>query len=346
MRRTARDNYEKNQMQNLVIPLVSIGVPVYNGEKLISRALSALIEQDYANIEIIISDNGSTDNTQKICKEFAEKDTRVRYYRSDKNLGSSWNFNRVFELSNGKYFMWAAHDDLRKISFVKSCVEKLEQSPESVLCQAKTAVFIEHKPNSVYTASLDSFSGLTDPIQRYRETLKNFPATAIYGLYRREAMMKTRLFEKVIATDLAFIQELSIYGSFSHVDEELFFYVVREQWNTVQMDYTVFTGKERKPFWYLPFVVLFLNNWSRVSSSSAHRALKFRFFGELLKYQIKQVILKLCIKLIGKICPTIWKDKLGCGIYWRFMSNPNVKVEAEEMFLERIIKPQLGWWPR
>ena len=109
------------------MPLVSIGVPVYNGEKTLSEALSCLLAQDYKNLEIIISDNGSTDDTPKICKGFANKDKRVRYYRSDENLGSSWNFNRVFDLSNGKYFMWAAHDDFRKKPFVSECVKQMER---------------------------------------------------------------------------------------------------------------------------------------------------------------------------------------------------------------------------
>ena len=124
-------------------PLVSIGMPVFNGEKSLAQALDALLEQDYSNLEVIISDNGSTDRTPMICQEFLKKDSRIKYYRSSENLGSNWNFNRVFDLSSGKYFMWAAHDDLRELSFVRACVEMLEQSAEAVLCHSHTSFFIE-----------------------------------------------------------------------------------------------------------------------------------------------------------------------------------------------------------
>ncbi len=333
-------------MQNANTPLVSIGVPVYNGEKLLAKALSALLEQDYTNLEIIISNNGSTDDTAKICKEVAKKDRRVRYYHSKVNRGAPWNFNRVVELSKGKYFMWAAHDDLREPTFVSSCVGKLEQWPEAVLCQTKTSVLIDQLPNPAYTASLDSFVGHTDQVQRYRETLKNFPATAIYGMYRLSVMKKTRLFENVVATDLAFIQELSIYGPFIQVNEVLFYYVGRAKRNTVDMDFKFFFGGEKKPFWYLPFIVLFRNHLSRVSSSSVPRIQKIRFFWELIKHQFKQIFLKICIKLLGKICPSAWRMKVGLFIYWRFMSNPNEQVETEDLFLTTMIKPKLRWWPR
>ena len=74
-------------MKQMNSPLVSIGMPVFNGEKSLARALDALLEQDYSNIEVIVSDNGSSDRTPEICQEFLKKDSRVKYYHSPKNLG-------------------------------------------------------------------------------------------------------------------------------------------------------------------------------------------------------------------------------------------------------------------
>ena len=252
-------------MEKTIYPLVSIGLPVFNGEKSLSNALNSLLKQDYANLEIIISDNGSTDRTSQICKDFMQKDSRIKYYRSSENRGSNWNFNRVFELSSGKYFMWAAHDDLRELSFVRVCVEKLEQFQQAALCQTHTEMFVENRNERLCVTNLDSFEGVTDVVERYRETLKNFPAVAIYGVYRSSAVKKTHMLERVIASDLAFIQELSLYGSFVQVPEILFTYINRETWNTVHDDYKDFSGQDRKPWWYLPFFVLFCNHWSRVA---------------------------------------------------------------------------------
>ena len=277
-------------MKNVNHPLVSIGVPVFNGDKLLAQALAALLHQDYNNLEIIISDNGSTDTTSNICKEFVNKDTRVKYFSSEENFGLSWNFNRVLELSSGKYFMWAAHDDLREPSFVRACVEKMEQCPEAVLCQTHTATFIEGRNKKMCVANLNSFESVTGLIERYRETLNNFPATAIYGLYRSSAMRKTRMFERVIATDLAFIQELSIYGNFVQVPQVLFNYVGRKKWNTIHQDFKAFLGKDRKPWWYLPFFVLFCNHWSRILTAELTFSIKLRLWWVLIENEIKHII--------------------------------------------------------
>src|SRR5690242_6344650 len=92
-------------------PKVSIGLPVYNGERFLAEAIDSVLAQTFTDFELIISDNASTDRTPEICKAYAEKDSRIRYYRNEENQGASWNFNRVFELSRGMCFQWLAHDD-------------------------------------------------------------------------------------------------------------------------------------------------------------------------------------------------------------------------------------------
>jgi len=324
-------------------PLVSIGVPVFNGENGLVRALDSLLQQDYSHLEIIISDNASTDATPEICREYVQKDSRVKYWRSENNHSAMWNFNRVFELSSGKYFMWAAHDDYRERSFVSECVKKLEQFPEAVLCQPHTEMFIEGRKEMLCVAHLDSFDGVIGLVERYRETLKRFPATALYGLYRSSAMRKTQLHQKCIATDLAFIQELSLHGDFIQVPKPLFHYLGREKWNTIDQDYCIFLGKKKKPWWYLPFIALFCNHWKRVAGAAIPFSFKIRLWAVLLQHELGQIALKLLIKG-GKLCLGKWKKKLGCAIYWQWLHNPNVRVCCEDLFLERVIKPKLGWW--
>lgn len=326
------------------MPLVSIGVPVFNGEKGLAAALDSLLAQDYPNLEIIISDNGSTDNTPGICGEYVLKDQRVKYFRAEENLGVVWNFNRVFALSSGKYFMWAAHDDRRERFFVSACVEKMEQCPEAVLCQVHTAMYIEGRDELLCVAHLDSYEGVVSLVERYRETRKHFPATAIYGLYRSDAMRKTKMYQKCIATDLAFIQELSIHGQFVQVPRILFNYFGRKKWNTVHQDYRVFFGKDTKPWWYLPFVALFRNHWNRVAQAEVPFSVKCRLWWILLEYELGQTALKILVKFLRVFCPERWKEKIGCAIYWRWMHSPNVRVGCEDLFLQRVIKPKLGWW--
>ena len=96
------------------IPRVSIGLPVCNGEEYPSARIGSLLQQDFEDFEIVVSDNASTDGTAEICMKYAEKDKRLRYYRNDSNIGAGPNYRRVFELSRGEFFKWCAHDDIRK----------------------------------------------------------------------------------------------------------------------------------------------------------------------------------------------------------------------------------------
>lgn len=331
-------------MADTTQPVVSIGVPVYNGEKGLAHALDTLLAQDYSNLEIIISDNGSTDGTPDICHSYVRKDPRVKYFRSERNHGAIWNFNRVFELSSGEYFMWAAHDDQREPSFVSACVEKMEHAPDAVLCQAHTAMFIDGHEPMLCIAHLDSFDGSTELVRRYRETLKHFPATALYGLYRSAAMRKTQLIQKSIASDLAFAQELAIHGNFVQVRKVLFKYFGRAKWNTVDQDYQACFGKMKKPWWYLPFVVLFQDHWQRVARAEIPITGKVRLWGVLVLHEVGQIALKVLIKTAELLCPDCWKERLGCAIYWRWMHSPNLVVGCSDLFLERVIRPRLGWW--
>ena len=111
------------------LPLVSIGLPVYNAERHLAKALDSLLAQDYESFELIVSDNASTDSTQEICTSYAKRDSRLRYHRAEHNMGAIWNFNRVFELATGEYFMWAAHDDLRDPRYVSACLAAMQSHP-------------------------------------------------------------------------------------------------------------------------------------------------------------------------------------------------------------------------
>src|SRR6266849_10693746 len=93
-------------------PRVSIGMPVYNREKYVGASIEAHLNQTYTDFELVITDNASTDRSDEICRAFAAKDSRVKYYRNPQNLGAAGNYNRCFELSVGEYFRWTLSDDL------------------------------------------------------------------------------------------------------------------------------------------------------------------------------------------------------------------------------------------
>ena len=115
-------------------PLVSIGLPVFNGMPYLPDALASLLDQDEPNIEIILSDNASQDATEEYCRAVASRDSRVRYVRHEVNRGAAANFQYVLSVSTAPYFAWAAHDDAYSRSFVSTCLSVLKAHPESALC--------------------------------------------------------------------------------------------------------------------------------------------------------------------------------------------------------------------
>jgi Glycosyltransferases involved in cell wall biogenesis len=135
---------EAYQMVSIQDPKVSIGLPVFNGEKYLREAIDSILAQTFTDFELIISDNASTDRTEEICKEYEAKDPRVRYYRNELNLGAAPNYNRLVELSRGEYFKWACHDDLCAPEFLEKCVEILEQNSPIILCYTRTLIIDEN----------------------------------------------------------------------------------------------------------------------------------------------------------------------------------------------------------
>ena len=126
---------------------LSIGMPVYNGERYLAEAFDCFLAQTFQDFEIVVCDNASTDHTAEICRSYAERDPRIRYYRNEKNLGAIPNFNRVFELSQSPLFKWAAHDDLYHPRYLETCIRILDENPDVILAHSKTA-FVDDRGES------------------------------------------------------------------------------------------------------------------------------------------------------------------------------------------------------
>ncbi|GAA6623851.1 glycosyltransferase family 2 protein [Scytonema sp. NUACC26] len=203
-------------------PLLSIGLPVYNGEKFIKEALDSLLAQTFEDFELIISDNASTDGTEEICRTYAERDKRIRYYRNEKNIGCACNFNRVFELSSGKYFKWAAHDDLHSPDFLLKCIEVLEKDPTVVLCHSQV-YFIDEYGEFLKYYDIHLKTDSPKPHKRFHELLVKHLCYQCYGVIRASALKKIRLMGSYGAADAIFLLRLGLVGRFYEIPDYLFF---------------------------------------------------------------------------------------------------------------------------
>jgi len=177
------------QHEENAIPRVSIGMPVYNGERFISKALDSLLGQTFSDFELIISDNASTDGTAEICRDYERRDSRIRYIRQSKNKGALFNFKFVLSRAVGPYFMWAAVDDIWDRNFLRQCVNCLDSKPDIgivftqfwVTSRMYPFVKLKKFPDMSFLASDNSFTRVSKYIQLEGVTHK---ANIIYGLWR------------------------------------------------------------------------------------------------------------------------------------------------------------------
>jgi glycosyltransferase involved in cell wall biosynthesis len=201
---------------------VSIGLPVYNGASFLSEAIQTVLNQTFEDFELIISDNASTDSTEQICRMFAMRDSRIRYYRGKENIGAARNFNKVFELSKGKYFKWLSADDAMEPEFLERSVRVLEETPEVVLVCSR---YINRNELNQSEVVVDDNHRLRipDAYGRLSELLKRVPGklVPIWGLIRSQALRKTRLIRPFIGADECLVIELALLGEFEQLPEYL-----------------------------------------------------------------------------------------------------------------------------
>ena len=114
------------------LPLVTVALPTYNRGPRLERALASVRAQTYQNLEILVGDNASTDETPAVARRAASLDERIRYSRAESNVGPTANFNRLLAQARGAYFMWLADDDWIDADYIAACVEQLEQSPDAI----------------------------------------------------------------------------------------------------------------------------------------------------------------------------------------------------------------------
>ena len=204
-------------------PRVSVGLIVYNGERYLESAIETLLAQTYTDFELIISDNGSTDGTERIARETVERDSRVRYARSDVNRGVSWNLNNVVHLARGTYFMWAGHDDIHGPEFIARCVAALEADPEVVYAYGTT--YLMDGDGHVFGREANHFNlASRSPNKRFWEQLIVKGGQNFYGMIPLATLRSIAPHGSTPWAERVMYAELSLRGRFVVVPGHLFYW--------------------------------------------------------------------------------------------------------------------------
>ena len=217
---------------------VTLGMPVYNGEKFLEKRLDSLLAQTFTDFELIISDNASTDSTLIICEEYAKQDKRIRYIRQKKNMGVTWNFNFVLREAKSEYFAWVASDDIMYQDFLEKNLKALESNNNFVASISKITSYDspvdDFKSNPLdaifknFIKKLRCYFKTVDVIHltgtyenRTRNYLKNSTCKVIYSLFRTDKLQQSIVDEPFVGNDWAIFLSSLKHGDLHVIDEVL-----------------------------------------------------------------------------------------------------------------------------
>lgn len=205
------------------MPLVSVGLPVYNGEHYLGEAIESILEQSERDLELVISDNASTDSTPDIIDSYARMDGRIRWTRFDENRGAAANYNFVFHGALGRYFTWAAHDDIMKPDFVRVCLEAHDRIDQLATAYPRSE-FIDAE-GAVTHPDVDTQQALSGrpSVRAYRMLERMSMAHAVFGLHDAEVLRRTALIGNYVSSDYVLLLQLSLLGRIVQVDTEPLF---------------------------------------------------------------------------------------------------------------------------
>lgn len=200
---------------NSHFPLISIGIPTYNRSLGVIKTLASVLRQRYPSMEIIVSDNCSTDSTQEAIQRVGIRHHAVKYYRQEMNIGMIANFEFVLRKATGKYFMWVADDDELESGVLEKYVAFLEAHPAYSLVSGEIKYWLDNKQDL-------SERGFTFEQKSSSLRVINYYAKVVYGgmihgLMRRELTQRISL-RRTIGNDYHFIANLAYLGEIKHLD--------------------------------------------------------------------------------------------------------------------------------
>ena len=214
-----------NRVQDKTPPLVSVGIPTFNRLIMLRRAVDSVLSQDYPNLEVVISDNASTDGTQSWCELLARRDSRVRYVRQPTNVGAFANFARVFELSHGSLYMVLGDDDWLESTYVSRCSEVLLAHTETATVCGTPRMFRDdqflyegRKMNLLQGTSTERVAAY------FWQVGENVP---FHGLMRRAVLARLPVMPEVLGGDWLFVAWLAFVGKIQTLDDTAIYKSVR-----------------------------------------------------------------------------------------------------------------------
>ena len=213
---------------------LTVGVPVYNGERFLAQCLDSLLSQTYGRFVLLISDNASTDGTQEICQRYLKRDPRVRYHRNPSNIGMYGNFNRLLGLVRTPYVKLANADDFWAPTMLADAMQHLQDDPSLVLCYPR-AVLVDEEGREIRRYDKPLHVMDDDPGVRFRRVLTELGlVNQLMGVIRTDPVRSMLPLMNHTLADRVFLAELSLHGKIMEHPEFQYFRRFHEEsssWN-------------------------------------------------------------------------------------------------------------------
>jgi glycosyltransferase involved in cell wall biosynthesis/SAM-dependent methyltransferase len=205
--------------------LVTIGIPVYNGERYLERCLWSILQQTYKNLEIIVHDDRSTDRSREIIRKVALSDNRIKYTYHSEQRGAAANFNSTLNEARGTFFKWLAQDDLLDCTYIEKCVYLLSSNPTSVLSQSYIR---DHGANIFFRGRINTLSKTLSSESSSRRFVSAYVSKvgsiAFYGLYKTDFLREVGGIRNFPGSDVALFNIACLIAPLKVVPEVLFDY--------------------------------------------------------------------------------------------------------------------------
>ncbi|MBI2725908.1 MAG: glycosyltransferase family 2 protein [Polaromonas sp.] len=230
-----------SQQLGKMLALVTVGIPVRNGGEFLAHALDSILGQSYRNLEIVVSDNGSDDQTAETMARYCKLDRRIVYIRQREPIKAFDNFRFVLDQAKGVYFLWAAHDDFHSPDYIERLVHALEADSEAVLTFGD--LLITSPGNEQGT--LRDYDFATEELQ-WRRRMKKAAFTQcfhIYGVWRTSSLKSIPFAGNAWWPDLPVMIGAAFIGTFKYVPGPRFFYHEVPKTNLQRVQYQDYAAR-------------------------------------------------------------------------------------------------------
>jgi glycosyltransferase involved in cell wall biosynthesis len=272
------------------IPRLSVGLPVYNGERYLDVAIQSILDQTYTDFELIICDNASTDRTAEIVFAHAARDARVRYHRNDSNIGGGRNANLTFTLARGELFRWAAYDDVLDPDLFERCIAILDRDPGVVLCDSVVSLIDSSGREIGQVRRPTSAEQSPRALFRYVASFDH-DCEATYGIMRAGVLAKTGLHRPYTDSDRTLLVHMALLGRFAQIPEPLFRRRIHEEASTrVHPEWRgrmIWFGEEYRDKLTLPFWRQLRHYTRIVISAPIEPGMRLWCFGYMIRWPFR-----------------------------------------------------------